>query len=90
MRIQQTPSYNPSMGIRLGTTKTSVYAPKCYITKDLGRFKDYKIQITRNFINNKLSSTLFYVTDKAGKWLGSKLKYIEDGVQKVIWSKNNA
>ena len=89
MNIQQTPPYNPSMGIRLGTTKTSVYAPSCYITKDLGKFKDYKIQITKNYINNKLASTLYYVTDKAGKWLTSKLKYIEDGKKKIIWSKNN-
>jgi hypothetical protein len=89
MKIQQTPPYNPTMGIRMGNTRTAMYAPSCYITKDLGRFKDYKIQITKNYINNKLASTLYYVTDKVGKWLGSKLKYIENGKQKIIWSKKN-
>lgn len=90
MKIQQTPPYNPSMGIRMGNTKTTMYAPSCYITKDLGRFKDYKIHITKNYINNKLASTLYYVTNKAGEWIESKLKYIENGKKKIIWSKNNA
>lgn len=89
MKIQPISPYNPAMGIRMGNTRTVMYAPSCYITKDLGRFKDYKIQITKNYINNKLASTLCYVTDKSGKWLRSKLKYIENGKQKLLWSKNN-
>ena len=89
MKIQKTPPYNPTSGIRTAPTKVSVYAPKCYITKDVGQFKDYNIRITRNYLNNKLASTLYYVTDKAGKWLRSKLKYIENGKQKLLWSKNN-
>ena len=89
MQIQKTPPYNPTLGIRTAPTKVSVYAPKCYITKDIGQFKDYNIRITRIYLNNQLASTLYYVTDKAGKWLRSKLKYIENGKQKLLWSKNN-
>ena len=79
----------PTFGIRIGKTKTSYYAPNCYITKDLGKYKDHKFQITKNYIGNKLGSTLCYVTDIAGNWVVSKLKYVEDGVRKVIWSKKN-
>lgn len=74
--------------MRCVPTKISQYAPTCYITKDFGRFKDYKIHISKNYIENKLSSTLIYITDKADKWLVSKLKYFEGGERKTLWSKN--
>lgn len=88
MNINAMPPYNPTAGIRTAPTKVSVYAPKCYIVKDVGQFKDYNIRITRNYLNNKLASTLYYVTDKAGKWLRSKLKYIEGDKKKVLRSEN--
>lgn len=88
MNINAMPPYNPTAGIRTAPTKVSVYAPKCYIVKDVGQFKDYNIRITRNYLNNKLASTLYYVTDKAGKWLRSKLKYVEGDKKKILRSEN--
>lgn len=79
----------PTFGIKVGNTKVSRYAPHSYLTEDFGRYKDYKFHITKNYVDDKLKCSLCYVTDKAGKWITSKLKYVENGVRKVIWSKNN-
>ena len=88
MKIQQTPPYNPAMGVRTSPTRVYMYAPAKYLTEDFGRFKDYKIHITKSYINDKLSQKLFYVTDSAGKWIKSKLKYFEDGKWKITRSEN--
>ena len=79
----------PTFGVRLAPTKKMMYAPNCFIEKDCGEYKGRNITITKNYINNKLCSTLFYVKNKAGKWLESTLKYVENGTKKILRSKNN-
>ena len=75
---------NPNFKIRAGNTKVIQYAKDSYITQDFGRFKDKKILITKNFINNRLASTHYYLSDKHDNWIKSKLKTIENNVLKVI------
>lgn len=75
---------NPNFKIRAGNTKVIQYAKDSYITQDFGRFKDKKILITKNFIDNKLTSTHYYLSDKHDNWIKSKLKTIENNVLKVI------
>jgi len=88
MKIQ--PIQNPNFGIRIKPTKTTYYYPNCFVEKEIGLFKGKEVIISKNFINDKLSSRLIYVKDKAGKWLKSKLKYFEDGKWKVLRGENNA
>ena len=88
MKIQQTPPYNPIMGLNRVPTKRIYYLPNGFIEKDIVRLKDHTLLIARNYPNGKLSSTLFYLKDKAGRWVKSKLKYFEDGIQKCIRSEN--
>ena len=78
----------PTFGVRVTPTKKITYAPNCYLEKDCAEYKGRKITITKNYINDKLCSKLFYVKNKAGEWLGSTLKYIENGTKKVLRSKN--
>lgn len=85
-QIIHTPN-NPTMGLNRIPTKRICY-PNGFIEKDIVKLKDHTLLIARNYPNGKLSSTLYYVTDKAGKWLTSKLKYFEDGIQKTIRSEN--
>lgn len=88
--VPSNPFNNPSFGIRVGKTKATCYLPYCYITEDICKFKNYNITITKNYINKKLQSTLYYVTDMAGNWIKSKLKYIdENGNKSILRSKNN-
>ena len=86
--IIHTPN-NPTMGLNRVPTKRIHYLPNGFIEKDIVRLKDHTLLIARNYPNGKLTSTLYYVTDKAGKWIKSKLKFVEGGVQKVIRSENN-
>lgn len=90
MRIQATPPYNPSFGLNRTPVRRIDYRPNCYIEKEIVKLKENTILVSRNYLDNKLSSTLFYVKNKAGNWVKSKLKYIEDGVLKVIRSERNA
>ena len=89
MQIHKITTYNPAMGIRKTPTRYTFYDKNCYITDEFGRFKDYKIIITRNYINNKLSQTLMYITDKRDNWIMSKLKTFKNGEKTVIRSENN-
>lgn len=79
---------NTNFGIRIKPTKKIPYANNCYITEDIGFFKDRRISITKNYVNDKLTSVLYYVKDNVGNWVKSKLKYIENDKKRVIWSKN--
>lgn len=82
MKVQKI--QNPNFGIRIKPTKTALYYPNCYVQKEVGVYRGKEIIITKNFINDKLSSRLIYVKDQAGKWLKSKLKYLEGGEWKVL------
>lgn len=88
-QIIHTPN-NPTMGLNRVPTKRINYLPNGFIEKDIVRLKNHTLLITRNYPNGELTSTLFYVKNKAGDWVKSKLKYIEDGVLKVIRSERNA
>ena len=88
MNINATPPYNPTMGLNRVPTKRIHYLPNGFIEKDIVRLKDHTLLIARNYPNGKLSSTLFYLKDKAGRWGKSQLKYFEDGIQKCIRSEN--
>ena len=88
MKIQQTPPYNPTMGLNRVPTKRTYYLPNGFLEKDIVKLKDHTLLITRNYPNGELNSTLFYLKDQAGRWIKSKLKYFEDGMQKVIRSEN--
>lgn len=90
MIIPKTPPYNPNFGIRVKPTKTSHYYPNCFVEKEVGLFKGKEIIISKNFMNDKLTSRLIYIKDETGKWLKSKLKYLEDGKWKVLKGENNA
>ena len=70
-------------------TKTSHYYPNCYVEKEVGSIKDKEVTISKNFMNDKLTSRLICVKDKADKWLKSKLKYFEDGKWKTLKRENN-
>lgn len=88
MMIQGMPPYNPTMGLNRVPTRRIYYLPNGFLEKDIVRLKDHTLLIARNYPNGKLSSTLFYLKDKAGRWVKSKLKYFEDGIQKCIRSEN--
>lgn len=84
MEIQ--PTSNINFGV-LTHTKTSKYAYKCYIDKFYGTYKGHDLFVQRNYINNKLCSTLISIK-KAGEWVKSKLKYFDNGRQtKILRSK---
>jgi hypothetical protein len=72
----------------LKSTKKTVYAYNCWNTKTLGKYKDYDIKVFDNYINGKFSSTLICL-NKAGKWVISKLKYIQKQKRKTLWSYAN-
>jgi hypothetical protein len=89
MVISKTPPYNPNFGIRIKPTKTSYYYPNCYIEKEVGLFNGKQVILSKNFMNDKLTSRLIYIKDETGKWLKSKLKYLEDGQWKVLKGESN-
>jgi hypothetical protein len=88
MKINATPPYNPTMGLNRVPTRRIYYLPNGFLEKDIVKLKDHTLLITRNYPNGELSSTLFYLKDQAGRWIKSKLKYFEDGMQKCIRSEN--
>ena len=47
-----------------------------------GRFKEYKLTYYREFFNKNLDLTLLWIRDLKGKFLGYRLKHINNG--KVI------
>ena len=50
----------------------------CYLEENIKNFKDKQVLIRNDYVDDKLISTLIYVS-KAGKWLKSKLKVFHDG-----------
>jgi hypothetical protein len=88
MKINATPPHNPTMGLNRVPTRRIYYLPNGFLEKDIVKLKDHTLLITRNYPNGELSSTLFYLKDQAGRWIKSKLKYFEDGMQKCIRSEN--
>ena len=81
------PPYNPPIGLNRIPTKRICYS-NGFIEKDIIKLKEHTLLIAKNYPNGKLNATLFYLTDKTGKWIKSKLKYIENGMQKVTRSEN--
>ena len=77
MKIQ--PTNNVNFGIYKGYKKTS------YGEYMWGEYKNYKIEI---FDAYKENQKLQYVSQKDTlQWVWSKLKYIQDGITKIIRSK---
>lgn len=89
MQLNKIPSYNISMGLNRVPTKRTYYLKNSFIENDIIKLKEHTILISKNYPEGKLSSTLFYVKDKYNNWVKSKLKYFENGVQKIIRSENN-
>ena len=56
-----------------------------YGYKDIGQFKDKIITIHHDNRNN---TKMWYVTDKLGKWIKSKLLYFHNGIKKIVRSKS--
>lgn len=90
MIIQPIQQNSPKMGLNRVPTKRIYYLPNGFMEKEIIKLKDHTLLITRNYPNGELSSTLFYLKDQACRWIKSKLKYFEDGIQKTIRSENNA
>lgn len=88
MNINAMSPLNIAMGLNKVPTKRVYYSPNSFLEEDIVKLKNHTLLIARNYPNGKLSSTLFYLKDQAGRWIKSKLKYFEDGVQKVIRSEN--
>lgn len=64
------------------------YEPNCFLEENIKRFKGKNFLIRNDYVNNKLISTLIYMT-KAGKWVKSKLKIFREGkLAKVVRSQN--
>lgn len=82
MKIQPTTNKpQPNFGILKGFKNTS------YGKYMWGEYKGYKIEIYDAY---KLSQKLQYVSKMPTmKWVWSKLKYVQDGIKKVIRSKSN-
>lgn len=74
MRVDPITNTEPNFGVRVKPTRKIPYASNCFITEDLGVFKNKKISITKNYVDNELTSTLYYVKDNLGNWVKSKLK----------------
>lgn len=81
------PVDNLNFGV-LNSTKKRYYAPFCWNTKTLGKYKGYDVKILDNYIDEQLCSTLISIS-KAGKWIISKLKYFENNKKKTLWSYAN-
>lgn len=67
-------------GITTSITTKSAGLYKLKINK--GSFKGYKLTYYREFFNKNLDLTLLWINDLKGKFLGYKLKHINNG--KVI------
>lgn len=73
---------NPNFGIYKGS-KISPLG----VLKDVGKYKDYNVEVYQDIRDGVLFAKLHYVSDKVGKWVKSKLKYLTPtGEYKVIRS----
>lgn len=83
MRIQPIQQNNTSFGIYKVTKMTS------YGNRVTGLINGYKLDVYTAKEDGELIHKLYYLTDKAGNWIKSKLKYYKGGsVVKVINSEN--
>lgn len=59
-----------------------------HFEKTVGIFKGSQIDILSKYDSNKLAYKLYYVTDKLGNWVKSKLKFYTGGkCYKTMWGK---
>lgn len=81
MKIQPVFKNKPSFGIYKTIKATS------YGTRQTGVINGFKLDIYTAKENNQITQKLYYLADKSGKWLRSKLVYFENGKKvKVIKS----
>lgn len=73
------PIYEPSFGIYLKTKKTG------YGHCDIGKYKDRNIEIYHDY---ETKSKLYYISDSLRNWIKSKLIYFENGVKRIVRSRN--
>ena len=62
-----------NFGVYQGTKITN------YGKKTTGVFQNYKLDVHEGYEDNKLIHKLYYLYDKTGKWIKSKLEYYKDG-----------
>ena len=72
MQIQPIKS-SPSFGIYIKTIK------KPYGKVDIGAYKGYSIEIYTAYDKELIRHKLYYVKDKTGKWLKSRLDFYING-----------
>lgn len=72
-------------GITVKPPKKINYAPLCWNIKQTGKYKGYDIFVYDDFMQGVHNSTMISLS-KSGKWIKSKLKYIEGGKLKTLWS----
>ena len=77
--------YKPTFGITVKKPVKKIYAPNCWNEVSEGQFKNCSFFIYNNFLNGRKGSTLISY-HKYGIWVKSKLKYIENGIRKTLWS----
>lgn len=82
MKIQPT---SQSFGILVKPPVKKVYYPNCWNLISDGKCGDCTFRIYQNYIDGIKCSTLI-MYEKLGVWVKSKLKYIENGKRKTLWS----
>ena len=75
----------PSFGVLQKVTSKGAGVSKLVISK--GTFKDTNITIYKEYYRNKLDLKLYWVTDKLGKFIKSKLQHISNG--RVTWERTH-
>lgn len=84
MKIQPTYANNPNFGVYKVTQITH------YGNRVTGLINGYKLDVYTAKEDGELVHKLYYLADKAGNWVKSKLKYYKGGsVIKVIRSEKN-
>ena len=73
----------PSFGVLQKVTSKSVGVSELKVIK--GSFKDQNITIFKEYFWNHLDLKLYWITDKLGKFLKSKLQHISNG--RIIWER---
>ena len=84
MKIQPIQQSNPSFGVHIVTRTTS------YGNRATGLLKNCTLDVYTVTENGELTQKLYYLSDKLGNWVKSKLKFYKGNkVYKVIRSENN-
>lgn len=73
MLIQPIQKNNPTFGVYLKTIK------KPYGKVDIGIYKGHSIEIYTAYDKMSIRHKLYYVKDKTGKWLKSRLDFYING-----------